>query len=120
MLVVLILFGHNAMLTAEAGPDRGADVVTVTFVTSVDHGEHTRGNRELAPAHTQHPSHMDVDCGISASVATLQSSGFPAQLTPAGLIDAVTLPSIGSSGDSSPEPTTPPSVRRALLQVYRI
>lgn len=112
MLLVLILLGHNGMLTVKASPDRGTIVATVTTVNSDD--------RDHAPSHIQHSSPPDVDCGISANVATLQSSGFATQLVSSALIDAAALPSIGSNGDSSPEPTTPPSVRRALLQVYRI
>lgn len=120
MLLVLTLFGHDAMMTAEAKAESLPSLGNVALPT-LDHRNDTAPDLS-APHHfrTQHQSHPDVDCGVNANVAALQSNSFSAQLLPTALAESASLMSIGLRDDSSSERTTSPSVRRALLQVYRI
>lgn len=120
VLLVLILFGHDAMMTTEAKAEHLPSLENVALPT-LDHRNDTAPEIS-APHHsqTQHQSQPDVDCGVNANVVTLQSNNFGAQLLPITLVESTALMSIGLRDDSSSERTTAPSVRRALLQVYRI
>lgn len=120
ILLMLTLFGHDAMMTAEVKVGYLASLGNVVIPT-LDHRDDTASDERIPdPSRTQHQSHPDVDCGVNANVATLQSNSFGPQLVPTAIAESSSLTSLGFSDDFSSEPTTPPSVRRALLQVYRI
>lgn len=119
-LLMLTLFGHDAMMIAESKAEHLPFLGNMALPT-LDHQNDT--DPEISAAHhsqTQHQSHADVDCGVNANVVTPQSNSFSAQLLPTTLAESTSLMSIGLRADSSSERTTPPSVLRALFQVYRI
>jgi hypothetical protein len=120
MLLVLVLFGHDALMTAEARAGQLVLPGTPTIDT-LDHNTHQGPDKgPTSSASNSHLSHPDTDCSVNTNVATIQGSGFSPQLFPPAI--AVSAPSVPtrSGADATSEPVTPPGVRRALLQVYLI
>lgn len=120
MLLMLALFGHDALMASEA--DAGQVVQPGT--RAIDTRDHVtdqaveEGSTSSTP--DQHLSHPDTDCGVNANIATLQGSGFSAQVIPPAVAVADLRVVAGTGAGTALEPITPPSVRRALLQVYLI
>lgn len=120
MLLMLVLFGHDALMASEA--EAGQLVLPGTL--AIDTRDHTadravqEGGASSAP--DQHHPHPDTDCGVNANVATFQGSGFSTQVMAPAVAVADLPVSAGTGASTASEPITPPSVRRALLQVYLI
>lgn len=120
MLLMLVLFGHDALMAREA--DAGQPVLPgILAIDTRDHatdGAVEKGSTSSTP--DQHLSHLDTDCGVNANIATLQGSGFSTQFVLPAVVVADLPVAPGSDAGTTLEPVTPPSVRRALLQVYLI
>ncbi len=118
LLLVSMLVGHDALMTAEAGhlavPGQG--MVSQLYYDgqgALDHGS-------IRHPQDRHQSHPEKDCGVNANAGAFQGSRFEIQIVLNVSVNSA-LPTLNEPRDGTVfEPGSPPSVRRALLQVYRI
>lgn len=120
MLLLLVLFGHDALRIAEANTDHLAisGQVPDTTIDLADHEPREAGSTSTTAE--QHPSRPDSDCGVNSPAATIQGSGSVTQIFPVPIANSEPPDSHGLGGNPVSEPIAPSHVRRALLQVYRI
>ena len=120
MLVLLALFGHDALKATHASAVPLTDSLTLAHAAS---GQ-TTGNAADDDASTPVPDRPAPrpkhTCGSGADVAMPHGNDSSFAITPAPIGEVVLPATTGGEPGTAVAPTVPPGVLRALLQVYRI
>jgi hypothetical protein len=120
LLVALALIGHDALMATDAHAASPA-ASTQTRLTSHEAANQGAGHSADWFNSEHQPDHADA-CDVARPIAQPEPSGFVSIVQ----IDTITLVGvIEASNALEPrppwaDPTAPPSVRRALLQVFLI
>ena len=118
LLVMLVLFGHDAVMAAHttAGPS-AASGIAVAPLPGPDARDLTiEGGISTVPE--PHPVLPHKECGVRPNAATLQGGSTPLVILPVGVEKELVFIDVDAS--AVVEPITPSGVRRAMLQVYLI
>ena len=119
LLLALALLGHDLLMTVSAHAAPPPDNPQARHGQTAFHtGTETLG---AGPSEAPGPDHP-AGCKVARSAAP-RTGGNPAPAGPAGggdPIGAGVPPLASQAGGGWAEPTSPPSTRRAVFQVYRI
>ncbi len=120
ILLMLVLFGHEVLMTADATAGQLATAGQVGFSTLDHDAQDAIHGQSLMAMPDRHRSQPDADCGVNPNIATLQGGGSSTEVIPTAIAESESPASITFGAGTGVAPSTPPNVRRALLQVYRI
>jgi hypothetical protein len=118
LLVLLALFGHDALKASHASAGPLADSLTLAHAASAQAADDAADHDASAPDRpAPRPSRA---CGAGADVAMPHGNDSSLAITPAPIADVLLPATTGGEPGAAVDPTIPPGVLRALLQVYRI